>query len=298
MDNIDLHALRILDEIFKTKSLSRTADRLEVSQPAISIALGKLRRHFNDPLFVRIGNEMHPTPQTDGMIDSVRASIANLEATLGYRLSFDARQTDRSFRIAMTDVGQIVLLPRLLQGLATAAPNAVVDVSNLSDRTPQMLETGEVDLAVGFISGMPAGYFQQALFDERFVCLARSDHPRIKRRPTRAQFEAEGHVVVTTSGTGHLIVDRTLEELHIRRKVAVRIPNFLGLPTIIGNSEFICTLPRRAGLLMALNQQVAAWPTPFDLPEYTVKQHWHERQARDPGHQWLRGLMSELFARK
>jgi DNA-binding transcriptional LysR family regulator len=173
-----------------------------------------------------------------------------------------------------------------------------VEISNISDRTQARLEAGEIDLAVGFVPDMAAGYFQQALFDEHFVCLTRPDHPRIKRRPTLAQFEAESHVVVTTSGTGHLIIDRTLEEKHIRRKVAARIPNFLGLAMLIGCTDLVCTLPRRAGMIMALSQQVSAWPTPFDLPTYTVKQYWHERQARDPGNKWLRGLMTELFANK
>lgn len=298
MDNIDLNSLRLFNEIFETGSLSRTADRMGLTQPAISIALGRLRRHFDDALFVRVGNTMKATPQAEGLIEGVRGAIAALEATLVYRSKFEPISTDRTFRLAMTDIGQIVLLPRLLDELTIVAPAAHIEVSNISERTPQQLEAGELDVAVGFVPQLSAGFFMQALFKERFACLARSDHPRIHAAPTLEQFRSESHVVVTTSGTGHLIVDKTLEERKIQRKVAVRIPNFLGLATIVGSTNYMCTLPRRAALIMAQSGAVSAWPTPFELPEYTVKQHWHERQARDPGNRWLRELLSGLFLKK
>jgi DNA-binding transcriptional LysR family regulator len=118
---------------------------------------------------------------------------------------------------------------------------------------------------------------------------------RIREAPSLEQFQAESHVVVVTSGTGHLVVERKLEALEIQRRVAVRIPNFLGIATIIGTTDFLCTLPRRAALIMARNKEVAAWDVPFELPDYIVKQHWHERQMRDSGNRWLRSLMSSLF---
>lgn len=295
MANIDLHALRVFEEVYKTGSLSRTADRLGVSQPAISISLAKLRHHFGDALFVRVGNTMKPTPQAEGMQERVRAAIAAFEGALSYRLNFDPAITQRTFGISMTDIGQIVLLPRLLNELAHSAPSANIEIVNITEKTPQLLEAGELDLAVGFVPELPAGFYQQALFNERFACLTRSDHPRIRDAPTLDQFEAESHVIVVTSGTGHLIVDRRMEALNIRRRVAVRIPNFLGLATVIGATDYICTLPRRAALIMARNSDVRAWDVPFDLPDYVVRQHWHERQLRDPGNRWLRDLMSKLF---
>lgn len=297
MENIDLNSLRLLNEIYETGSLSRTADRMGISQPAISIALGKLRRRFDDALFIRVGNTMKATPQTDGMIAGVKSAIDMLEATLAYRSNFDPKTTDRTFRLAMTDIGQIVMLPKILDAIASVAPYANINISNISERTPQLLESGELDLAIGFVPLLSAGFFMQALFKDRFACLVRSDHPRVKENLTLEQFKHESHVVVTTSGTGHLIVDRILEEKKIARKVAVRIPNFLGLVTIISSSNHLCTLPRRAALIMAQTEIVSAFPAPFPLPEYTVKQHWHERQARDPGNRWLRALLSELYSK-
>ena len=296
MLNIDLHSLRVLDEIYKTGSLSRTAVHLGLTQPAISISLTKLRRHFDDALFVRVGNVMKPTPQAEGLMDNVRAALAALESTLAYRLDFDPATTDRTFRIAMTDIGQIVILPAMLDVLKREAPFARLQVSNVSDRTPQSLEAGELDLALGFIPQIPEAFFQQALFRERFACLCRVDHPRVAGPPTLAQFEQESHVLIETSGTGHLIIERTLEGLRIDRRIAVTIPNFLGLATIVGHTDYLCTLPRKAALIMARGGEVAAHDLPFDLPDYTVRQHWHERQARDPGNRWLRSVMSSLFS--
>jgi DNA-binding transcriptional LysR family regulator len=295
MDNLDLHSLRVLDEIYKTGSLSKTADRLGLTQPAISLTLGRLRKHFDDQLFVRIGNAMQPTPQAEGLINTARVAIEALSAALHYRSTFDPGTTDRIFKVAVTDVGQIVLLPRLLKEFAAIAPNVRVDFNNISDRTPQMLETGELDLAVGFIPQIPSTLFQQLLFNERFACLSRSDHPRIRDGLTLDQFEQESHVLVYTNGTGHSIIDREIESQNIRRRIAVVVPNFLGVGNIVGDGDHICTLPRLPALIMARRGHVAVWEPPFNSPTFAVKQHWHERQARDLGNRWLRGVMSNLF---
>lgn len=295
MDNLDLHSLRVLDEIYKTASLSKTADRLGVTQPAISLTLGRLRKHFDDQLFVRVGNAMQPTPQAEGLIDTARVAIEALSAALHFRSTFDPTTTDRIFKLAVTDVGQIVLLPRLLKELASIAPNVRVVCNNISDRTPQLLETGELDLAVGFIPQIASTFFQQLLFNERFACLSRSDHPRIRDGITLEQFEQESHVVVHTSGTGHSVVDREIESQNISRRVVVIVPNFLGVGDIVGDGDHLCTLPRLPALIMARRGHVAVWEPPFKAPTFPVKQYWHERQARDLGNRWLRGVMSNLF---
>ena len=295
MDNMDLKLLKVFDAIHRCASLSKAADRLGLSQPAVSQALARLREHFDDPLFVRTPQGMEPTQHALGMLHSVAQAIEALESTLAYRSSFDPARSRRRFRICMTDVGQIVLLPQLLLRLREQAPSVEVETLNISDQTSSMLEAGEIQLAVGYMPQIDERFYQRALFDERFVCLARSDHPRIRERLRLQDYEAEEHVLVTTSGTGHLIVDQTVERLKISRRIAVRIPNFLGLATIIGNTDLLCTLPRRAGLIMARRGEVTVWVPPFELPNYTVRQHWHERQQHDPGCQWLRAVIASLF---
>jgi DNA-binding transcriptional LysR family regulator len=295
MDNIDLKLLKVFDAIHRCGSLSKAADRLGLSQPAVSQGLARLRERFDDPLFVRTPQGMEPTPHAVELLRMVTRAIDAIEATMGYRPVFDAANTRRLFQIGLTDIGQIVLLPQLLPHLRQLAPRVEVEALNISDQTPSMLEAGEIDIAVGFIAQLDARFYQQALFDERFVCLARAGHPRIRDSLSLAGYEAEEHVLVTTSGTGHLVVDQTVERLKIERKVALRIPSFLALSTIVGSTDLLCTLPRRAGLIMARHGDVSVWELPFEAPAYTVRQHWHERQQFDPGCQWLRRTIAALF---
>jgi DNA-binding transcriptional LysR family regulator len=296
LPNIDLHTLRVLNEIFATGSLSRAADRLSTSQPAISMILRKLRKHFDDKLFVRVGNEMKPTPQAEGMRDSVSAAIAAIEVTLNFRSVFDPASTHQTFRIAVSDIGQIVIVPKLLKTLAEEAPHANIELSRIGEHTPQMLQTGLIDLAVGLAPRMPGGFFQRVMYEEGFVILARSEHPRISGTLTLEQFKTESHAVVVSSSSTHLVIDKALEEKHLCRKAAIRLPNFVLLAKLIAETDYITILPRRAGLAMAGDGQITAYDPPFFLPKYQVRQYWHERQSRDLRSRWLRDLFMRLFA--
>lgn len=297
MKNLDLQMLRVLDEIYKTRSLSRTANRMGLTQPAVSMILARLRAHFEDPLFVRVGHEMQPTAQAEGMREHVRASIAALESTLNYRVRFDPATSERVFRVAITDIGQIVMAPRLLKTFWNRAPKAGIELSHISDRTPQLIEAGLVDLAVGPVPNVPEGFFQKAIYKDVFVCLAARDHPRIRGQLTLDDFLREGHVVVISSSFTHVAVERELEDHRIRRRVAVRLPNFLLLPQLVATTEHITMLPRRAGLAMAsADPRLVAYPPPLELPGHTITQYWHKRQAQDSGNKWLRELFVELFA--
>jgi DNA-binding transcriptional LysR family regulator len=294
--NLDLYTLRVLDEIFKTGSLSRTADRLDLSQPAISMILGKLRKHFGDKLFVRVGNEMKPTAQAEGMRESVSAAIAAIEATLNYRRVFDPSTTERAFRIAVSDIGQIVMVPTILKAFRAEAPRASVEFSSISDKTPQLLQTGEIDFAVGLAPGMPDTFLQRAVFTESFCVLARTDHPRIKGSITLAQFGKEGHVRVVTSSSTYLIIDKALEQQSITRVVQVSVPNFMIVAKLVSESDCLCVLPRRAGLALAQDNPLQVLTPPFAMSNYQVRQYWHERQSTDGGNRWLRELVLGLFA--
>ncbi len=297
MQNIDLRLLLLFDEVFKTASLSRAAERLEMSQPGASLALGRLRQHFGDTLFVRTSAGMEPTPLAQAVVPTVRAAIAALQATMSYRLQFEPADTDRSFRISMTDVGQIVMLPALLNRLSELAPHVRVEVTTIDKQIHKALAAGELDLAVGFVTYLEDQFLQQLLFEDAFCCLARTGHPRIGAEISRRQYEQESHVVVATSGTGHQMLDQTLDKLKVRRRVSVGIPNFLGLATIIGATDYLCTLPRRAGELMAARGEVKLLALPFKVPSYPVMQHWHARQAQDPGHLWLRQVLAGIHGR-
>ena len=166
---------------------------------------------------------------------------------------------------------------------------------NYSTDTAQLLESGEANLAIGLLPQMRAGFCQQRLFQGRFVCALRKDHPRIKNELTRAQFESELHLSVTTAGTGYQMLEKTMEAHGIQRKVGISVPSFLGVAGIIAVTDFLAIITERLGVILAEGKNMKMLPLPFEVPRFTVTQNWHERYSLDPASQWLRSVVSGLF---
>ncbi|MDO9404824.1 MAG: LysR family transcriptional regulator [Polaromonas sp.] len=295
MAKLDLEWLQVFDEVFKTASVSRAAERLGMPQAAASTALNKLRAHFNDRLFSRTARGMLPTPYAQAIQPALRAVIGQLDEVHAQRHGFDPGSTRRSFRISMTDISEIVLLPTLLNHLRRVAPHIQVEVEKIGVDSVRRLQDGDVDLAVGFMPQLDAGFYQQVLFKQNFVCLVATGHPRIGARLGKAAFSREGHVQVTASGTGHAIIDKLFERTGIERDIVLRVPSFLGVARIVAETTLIATVPLRYGELMRTREAIRLMPVPHLLPDYDVKQHWHERFHADPGNAWLRQTIAELL---
>jgi len=293
--NIDLKLLAVIGELHRTRSVSQAAERLELSQSTISMSLAKLRKHFNDPLFVRTSSGMEPTPHATELIFMLQKAETLLQSALDHHVVFDPMASERVFRLQSTDIAQVTLLPKLMQRLKKVAPSVGIYLGRICPDTPKLLESGELDLAVGFILPMGAGFCQQRLFKERFVCAVRKDHPRIDKTLSVKQFESESHLAIATSGTGHGIVEKTLEAKKIHRRVGLTVPSFLGIATIITSNDYIVTLPEQLGRHLAGPGNIKVLPLPFELPPYYIMQHWHERYSQDPANRWLRTVMADLF---
>lgn len=304
MNLTDLRLLAVFDAIHTTASVTRAADALGLGQPAVSVALARLREHCADPLFVRTSAGMSPTPFAQGLAPAVRAALEALEVVNAHRNDFDPATAQRSFRICMTDISQLVLLPRLWQQLRKVAPGIYIEIEALTPETPLRLERGEADLALGFMPPLDAGFFQQLLFRQQFVCMAGSRHPALAALDgipgngslTLAQYEAADHAVVTASGAAPRLLEREIERQGVRRRVAMQIPSFLGAAFVVEHTDMLITIPQRLGDLLRGRGAFQVFPVPFDLPDYEVKQHWHERYHHDPGNQWLRRTVWELLA--
>lgn len=296
MHTIEFRLLAVFDEIYKTRSVTAAALALNLGQPAVSIALSKLRQQLGDPLFVRTSSGMEPTPFGEGLVRPVRAVLDALDLVLGHRNEFDPATSQRTFRICMTDISQLVLLPRLWKTLRVSAPGIHIEIFPLSKDTAQLLETGEADLAMGLMPQLDAGFYQQLLFRQSFVCMVGADHPRITDQLSLAQFEAEDHVVVSSSGSAPLVLDREIARLGVKRRIALKIPNFLGAAFVVEHTDHIITIPKRLGDVLQGRGAFRIFPVPFALPDYEVKQHWHERYHHDPGSRWLRGVISGLLS--
>ncbi len=287
--------LGIVGELHRTRSVSQAAERLNLSQSAISMCLAKLRRHFHDPLFVRTSAGMEPTPHAIALIQVLEKAEHLLQSALEHHVVFDPKASDRMFRLQSTDIAQVTLLPKLMRRLRAIAPSVSVKLDRICTDTPKLLESGELDLAVGFISPMGASFCHQRLFKERFVCAVRKDHPRIDSTITVKQFEAETHLAIATPGTGHSIVEKAIESKRIRRKVGLTVPSFLGIVSIITNTDYIAIVPEQLGKHFTSAGNIRTLNVPFEIPPYQIMQHWHERYSKDPATRWFRTLMAELF---
>jgi DNA-binding transcriptional LysR family regulator len=296
MNSIDTRLLAVFNEIYKSRSVTAAAEALDMGQPAVSVALSKLRHHFGDPLFVRTSSGMEPTPFSEGLVRPVRTVLEALEQVLGHRNEFDPATSERTFRICMTDISQLVLLPRLWETLRVAAPGLRIEIIPLSGDTARLLESGEADLALGFVPQLEAGFYQQTLFVQSFVCMVGRDHPRITDQLSLAQFEAEDHVVISSSGSAPSIIEREIDRQGVKRRIALKIPSFLGAAFVIEHTDLLLIIPRRLSDVLQGRGTFRIFPVPFPLPDYEVKQHWHERFHHDEGNRWLRRVISRLLS--
>ena len=294
MKNIDLKLLAVIRELHHTRSVSQTAENLALSQSTVSMNLAKLRKHFNDPLFVRTTSGMEPTPHASELIQLLKRAEDLLQTALGHHVVFNPLTSDRVFRLYSTDSAQVTLIPKLMRRLKETAPAVRVDLRRISENTPRLLESGAADLAVGFIPPMGAGFCQQSLFREKFICALRRDHPRVGNVLTLEQFQSETHLAISTLGTGH-IVERILEAKGIRRVTGLTVPSFLGILPILTSTDYLVVLPGQLAHHLAGPGNIKLVRLPFHMPSYLIVQHWHERYTNDPAVRWLRGSIADLF---
>jgi DNA-binding transcriptional LysR family regulator len=292
----DVELLAIFDEIYKTGNVTRAAANLGLPQSSVSLGLGKLRSHFNDRLFSRTARGMVPTPRAQNAIGDVRRAMQSLQHALADQPVFDPAGSAREFRICMTDISEIVLLPALLNHLREVGPGIHLEISKISQDSPAELADGAIDLAVGFMPHLEAGFYQQVLFDQHFVCLVAANHPRVGAALDLESLRRESHIRVLTSGTGHAIVDKVLAGAGVERKVALKLPSFLGVARIVAQTELLAIVPFRYANELVGSEAVRMLPVPVELPRFHVKQHWHERYHADVSNRWLRQTVASLFS--
>jgi DNA-binding transcriptional LysR family regulator len=291
---LDPRLLRLFDALFAAGSVTKAAEKLGQSQPTVSIWLARLRKELDDPLFIRSAHGMLPTPRAEALIGTARQALDMLRRLAEIRADFDPATAKRRFSICMTDASHVTLLPAILAHVRRIAPGIRIEATQIGADTPRMLQSGEADLALGYISDLDAGHFQQALFPQDWVCLANARHARIRDRITMKDYRREAHVVIR-SGTGHELLAAALQEQQIVLDIALDLPGFLGLPAIVGTTDLIVTLPRHIGETLAHYYGLCVLACPLPIGEFTVKQYWHARFHHDPASQWLRAVCVELF---
>lgn len=294
--NIDLNLLAVFQEVYRERQISAAAKRLGLTQSAVSNALARLRRVFNDELFVRTAQGMQPTPFAEQVAGPVGAAMAQVALALNQRSQFDPATSERRFVLAMTDVGEVHFMPALIERCRALAPR--VQLSSVragSIALKEELETGRVDLAVGPFDGISEALFQRLLFRQPYVSMFRKGHPLGRGKVTLARFVAAEHLLVDATDAPYDRINQLLEQAGVGGNSRFRVPHFTAVPYIVSTGELVVTVP------LKLAERAAApfgltWITPpLALPQLQTNLFWHRRFNQDPGNQWLRALVAEVF---
>jgi DNA-binding transcriptional LysR family regulator len=297
ISNVDLNLLVAFDAILKERNITLAAQRIGLSQPAMSSALGRLRRTFDDALFVRTGRGMQPTPYAELLAPPIQRACELIAGSLTIGAAFQPATATRTFSFSMTDIGEAVFLPRLIDALAHQAPKVKVRVLRIPARGAQeAMAAGEVDIAIGLFPDLKAGFFQQRLYRDEFVCVLRADHPRASAPLTARAFAEMRHAAIESFGTGHeAAVERAFARQRLHRRIGLTIPHFMALPAIVAHTDLIVTVPRRLARAFAAFPNIALVETPIRIPSFDIRQHWHKRYHHDDANKWMRRLIAELF---
>ncbi len=287
----DLNLLQTFHAIHVTGNVSRAAERLGVSQPTVSHALRKLREVHGDPLFVRTQGGMAPTAKAQRLAQAVEHALTTLEVAIRETEEYAPARSARTFRLHLTDIGETIFLPPLLNALAADAPRVRLEAFQLDDRDIlPALEGGRVDLALGYIPSL-TGARRQYLLSERYVIVMRGGHPAARRAPTRAALGTLDYALVRS----HPATGRALDALGLRDRVRLELPHFMVLPRVLAETDLAAMMPSRLADAFCELSDYAIWRPRTGMPRFDVSVHWCWRFENEPGNRWLRERIVALF---
>jgi DNA-binding transcriptional LysR family regulator len=297
LKDIDLNLLVIFQQLLQERRVSAVAANLGLSQPTVSNALNRLRQQLGDDLFLRTSRGMEPTAFAMQLAEPISYALSAIHETLNQRTRFEPTNSERQFMVGMNDIGEIYFLPKLMKILADIAPGVSLStIRTTGANLAEAMESGRIDLAIGWLPHLKSGFFQRRLFVQEHVCLFRSGHAFDKNAPlTIEEFEAAEHVVVSSVGTGHATVDGYIEKLGVKRRAVLTVPHFVAVGHILANTDMIATVPERFARHCLTPFNLKFVTLPLKLPEVGVNLFWHSRFHKDSGNQWLRGLIFDHF---
>ena len=298
LSRVDLNLLVAFEAMLEHQNVTRAGQAVGLSQPAMSAALTKLRALLNDPLFVRTGAGMTPTPHALRLAPAIARALRIVRSEVLHDWKFDPGTSQRTITLSTTDIGDMVFLPKLMRHLNKEAPGIMLKTVTLSpSETEEAMEAGDVDLSIGYFPDLlKAGYYQQRLFDHSFVCIVRAGHPQVADgKLSLEQFLTMSHAVVHAQGRSQEIFERELLKLGITRQMGLHTRHFMSLPMVIAESDLIATVPKVVGATFSKLANIQVLELPFQVPSYDLKQYWHRRFHRDAGNIWMRGVIWELF---
>jgi len=297
-NRLDLNLLVALDALLTERSITKAAERLNLSPSATSNALARLREYFDDELLVQVGRRMEPTPRAEGLHEAVRDVLVRVDSTIAMQPAFDPTRTDRAFRIFVSDYTQMVFAPHLLALASQERCSARFDFQQQVPNPQRSLERGEADLLIiprGFLS---PDHPEEVLYTEEFVCVVWRDSPLARGELSFERYLAAGHVLMQPpGGAGDSFEAWFVKRYGVTRRVAVTSYGFASLPALVVGTDLIATVHARLARLLS-----ASWPIEIRTPPLPITAmeqgvQWHKYRSQDPGLVWLRGLLRRAVAR-
>ena len=295
---LDLNLLLVFDTVYVERNITRAAAKLNLSQPAVSNALTRLRERLDDPLFERSPEGMRPTARARAMAEPVRQALDLLERGVRPTDVFDFARSERRFVFAVEDYGETVVLPRFVDWLAQTAPGIRIQIRpEHGGALAEAMSEGRVDLGLDYFVQAGSGFRNECVLTDGLLALARPDHPQLGERLTLETYLSLRHVVLTPRTTSLPMIDLTLAKRGLRRQVVVEVPHFLSMPAIVQMTQMVCTLPGRMARLYAEHFRLRMHEVPLRMPTFPVYLTWHQRADEDPAHRWLREQLIDFCRR-
>ncbi|WP_422134085.1 MULTISPECIES: LysR family transcriptional regulator [unclassified Endozoicomonas] len=300
VDNLsssDLNLLPVLQVLMEERSVTRAAGRLNLTQPAISRSLARLRVLFDDPLFTRTPQGLAPTPRAQGIALDLQKSLQDISQLIEPP-RFIAAESEHSFRMASSDYGAHVLLPEVIRRLSREAPGISLEIVPWRSHLLHQMDQQNVDLAVCSITDAPAMIHGRGIGQDKFACVVRDSHPLLEQGMDIERYASHSHALITMGGERKGAVDYLLEERGLSRRIALRVPHFIAALALVANTDYILTAPYGLVRSCASHYGLAILPFPMEQKPFTYSIIWHERYMKEPAHIWFRQLVYEELTQK
>ncbi|HKS39980.1 MAG TPA: LysR family transcriptional regulator [Blastocatellia bacterium] len=303
LQSIDLNLLLAFESLMDERNVTRAAKRIGLSQPAMSNALTRLRRTFNDPILVRSPEGMMPTPAAQALIGPIRAALASLRAAIEEKPAFNPAASRRMFHLLTSDYAEIMLVAPVIAALRAQAGDISLRVHRSSSvfQPPATASLADsFNIAIGFFPdalSLDVSLQSEVLWEEKSVCMASASHPSIKGKLSLRQYAAASHAAIFYKSEGPGFIDTLLAQKGFSRRSVVQVPHFASVPFIVACSDLIATVPERFALYFSKRLNLQVLPAPIHIPPFRLTMLWHERVHRDPAHAWMRGLIAETAAK-
>lgn len=292
--SLDIHLLRVVRALARHGTVTAAAAAMGLTQSTLSHALARLREHYADPLFVRSGNQLLQTPLATNLAAEAERILVDFDRVEALATSFDPRTANRTFRIHMIDVAELIFLPNLLRHWRDQGVNVGIEVVRARGAEVwQDVEAGRIDLVIGTPAVAQASLHRQRLLEERIVGIARASHPLRGRLSTESVYLRCMHCMVTPRGPIFAQVEARLAALSTNRRIQLQVPDFLSVPALIATSDLVAAVPAGLAAISPERERLHVFDLPIAETRFTVFQYWHKRFHRDPANRWLRAAIYE-----